>query len=157
VRFLENCVRIEQTHVGEKQMILVSACLAGFNCRFNRKSHENDKVIQLVKDGLAIPVCPEQLGGLPTPRNPAEITPTQKVLSANNEDFTEAFVRGARETLRICKLYGCQKAILKSRSPSCGSGKIYDGSFTKTVIEGDGITTKLLKENGIEVINESEV
>jgi len=138
------------------KMIAVSACLAGFNCRYSGDNHELESIVRLVKEGKALPLCPEQLGGLPTPRDSAEITPKQTVLTAKGEDYTEAFVRGAHETLRLCKLFDCQTAILKAKSPSCGSGQIYDGTFSKTIIAGDGITARLLKENGITVMTENE-
>jgi phosphoglycolate phosphatase len=138
-------------------MIIVSACLAGYNCRYNGGSHNHEKVIQLVRKGRALPVCPEQLGGLTTPRNPAEIVESSRVMTQVGEDYTEQFHLGAMETLRLCKLYNCKEAILKSMSPSCGSNQIYDGSFSKTVIKGDGITAKLLKENGVKVITEEDM
>ena len=137
-------------------MVLVSACLAGFNCRYNGGSHEEARIVQLVKEGKALPVCPEQLGGLTTPRDPVEIAKDGRVLTAKGEDVTKQFILGAEETLRLCQLYGCKVAILKSLSPSCGSGQIYDGTFKKVIIEGDGLTAKLLKENGIRVFTESD-
>jgi len=137
-------------------MVLVSACLAGVNCRYNGGNHEDVRIVQLVKEGKALPVCPEQLGGLTTPRNPAEITRDGRVLTEKGEDVTKQFVLGAEETLRLCRLYGCKVAILKSLSPSCGSGHIYDGTFKKVITEDDGLTAKLLKENGIQVLTESE-
>ena len=136
-------------------MILVSACLAGFKCKYNGESNTDERIVELVKKGEAIPVCPEQLGGLPTPRVPSEII-SEKVISKNGDDVTEQFNRGAAITLEIAKLYNCTEAIFKSRSPSCGSGKIYDGTFSGTLINGDGITAKLLKENGIKVRTEEE-
>ena len=137
-------------------MILVSACLAGFNCRYNGNHHEDARIVQLVKEGRALPVCPEQLGGLTTPRSPAEINKDGRVLTKKGEDVTMQFILGAEETFQLCQLYGCQVAILKSLSPSCGSGQIYDGTFKKVTIEGDGVTAKLLKENGIKVLTENE-
>ena len=137
-------------------MVLVSACLAGFSCRYNGGNHEDAKIVQLVKEGKALPVCPEQLGGLTTPRNPAEMTKDGRVLTEKGEDVTKQFILGAEETLRLCRLYSCRVAILKSLSPSCGSGQIYDGTFKKNIIEGDGLTAKLLKKNGIQVLTESE-
>ncbi|MCL2371606.1 DUF523 domain-containing protein [Candidatus Saccharibacteria bacterium] len=138
-------------------MILVSACLAGFNCRFDGSSKPNDKIIQLIKDGKAIPVCPEQLAGLATPRKATEQRSDGRILSEDSEDFTAEFQKGAEEVLAICKQFGCTKAILKSKSPSCGSGQVFDGSFTSTLTDGYGVTAKLLKENGIEVISESDL
>ena len=132
-------------------MILVSACLAGFKCKYNGESNTDMNIVELVKKGVAIPVCPEQLGGLPTPRVPSEII-GEKVFSKDGTDVTEQFEKGAHRTLEIAKLYNCTEAILKSKSPSCGFGKIYDGTFFGVLVNGDGITAKLLKENGVEVI-----
>ena len=131
-------------------MILVSACLAGVNCNYRGRNCENASVAELVKEGLAVLVCPEQLGGLTTPRPPAEIK-NGKVFTKNGNDVTGAFMRGAEEVLTICKKYNCQKAVLKSKSPSCGCGKICDGNFNGTLIDGDGITAALLKKHGVEV------
>lgn len=131
-------------------MMIVSACLAGFPCRYDGKARPCAQVVELVRAGKAIPVCPEQLGGLPTPRTSCEIR-DGRVVDANGRDRTEAFERGARAVLRIAQTYGATEALLQSRSPSCGSGWIYDGSFTKTLTAGDGVTARLLKENGIQV------
>ncbi len=133
-------------------MIIVSACLAGYRCRYDGKTVPNEAIVALVKRGEAIPVCPEMLGGLPCPRIPSERTADgTKVLAKDGRDVTEAFQRGAEETLRLARLYGCGHAILKARSPSCGYGKIYDGSFSGTLREGSGVTAELLLENGITV------
>ena len=131
-------------------MMIVSACLAGFPCRYDGKARPCAQVVELVRAGKAIPVCPEQLGGLPTPRTSCEIR-EGRVVDADGHDRTEAFRRGARAVLRIAQTYGATEALLQSRSPSCGSGRIYDGSFTKTLTAGDGVTARLLKENGIQV------
>ena len=131
-------------------MMIVSACLAGFPCRYDGKARPCAQVVELVRAGKAIPVCPEQLGGLPTPRTSCEIR-EGRVVDADGRDRTEAFRRGARAVLRIAQTYGATEALLQSRSPSCGSGRIYDGSFTKTLTAGDGVTARLLKENGIQV------
>lgn len=140
----------------EKDMIIVSACLAGVNCNYKGSNKENEKVVKLVKKGEAIIVCPEQFGGLVTPRKPAEIR-NGKVITTDNEDVTEAFEKGANEVLNICKKYNCTKAILRAKSPSCGCGEIFDGSFSDKLIKGDGVTAKLLKKNGIEVISEKDI
>ena len=131
-------------------MMIVSACLAGFPCRYDGKARPCAQVVELVRAGKAIPVCPEQLGGLPTPRTSCEIR-DGRVVDADGRDRTEAFERGARAVLQIAQTYGATEALLQSRSPSCGSGRIYDGSFTKTLTAGDGVTARLLKENGIQV------
>jgi uncharacterized protein YbbK (DUF523 family) len=131
-------------------MKIVSACLAGINCKYTGGNNRCQKVVDLVANGKAIPVCPEQLGGLTTPREPVE-SDGDKVVTKEGMDATIQFKKGAKEGLRIAKMVGCKKAILKAKSPSCGCGKIYDGTFTDTLIEGDGVFTKILKENGIEV------
>jgi uncharacterized protein YbbK (DUF523 family) len=137
-------------------MKIVSACLAGINCRWDGESRPNKTIIKLVREGKAIPVCPEQLGGLPTPRIPSE-QKGESVFRKDGKDVTKEFVRGAEETLKIAKLYECKEAILKTKSPSCGCGKIYDGTFTGKFVDGDGVTAKLLKQNGIRVITENDI
>lgn len=137
-------------------MKIVSACLAGINCAYDGKSRYHKIISKLVKKGKAIPVCPEQLGGLTTPREPAE-QKNNKVITKIGKDVTKEFNNGAKEVLKIAKLINCKEAILKAKSPSCGSGLIYDGSFTKTLIKGDGVTTKLLKKNKIKVLTENEI
>ena len=137
-------------------MIIVSACLAGIACRYDGAAKPCEAVIRLVAEGPAVPLCPEQLGGLPTPRAPAEITGSQ-VIRKDGVELTEEFIRGARESLKIARLVGAKTAILKSRSPSCGSGKIYDGSFSGRLVDGDGLFAELCKQEGIEVKNEEEI
>lgn len=135
-------------------MKLVSACLIGIKCRYDGKSSLNWKYLKLFKKGELIPVCPEQLGGLSTPREKAEIQKSGRVLTKSSRDVTENFLKGARETLKIAKALGIKEAILKTKSPSCGSGLIYDGTFSKKLIKGDGVTTALLKKNKIKVYTE---
>lgn len=101
-------------------------------------------------------ICPEVWGGLTTPRDPSEVL-GDKVFSNKGKDVTENFKRGAEETLKLAKKFGIKKALLKAKSPSCGSGKIYDGTFSRTIVDGYGITAKLLKENGIEIISELDI
>jgi len=136
-------------------MKIVSACLVGIKCRWDGKAKPCQKVIDLVKQGKAIFVCPEQLGGLTTPRIPAE-QKNNKVFTKEGKDVTVQFKKGAEEALKIAKLENCNEAILKSKSPSCGSGKIYDGTFSGKLIDGDGVFAKLLKKNGIKVISEED-
>lgn len=138
--------------------VLVSMCLLGVNCRYNGIPGEAEAVKQLVTcdDITLIPVCPEQLGGLPTPRTPSERR-GDKVISKDGEERTEAFQKGAKEALNIAKLYGCEAAILKERSPSCGHNRVYDGNFSGTVIPGMGVTAELLQKNGVRVFGESEL
>ena len=134
-----------------KEKILVSACLLGVNCKYNGENNYSEKVMEFLKDYEIIPVCPEILGGLSTPRKPSEIK-GNKVYAIDEKDVTENYQKGATETLKIAKLLGVKKALLKAKSPSCGNGLIYDGTFNNRLIKGDGITTRLLKENDIEVI-----
>lgn len=137
-------------------MKLCSACLLGVKCRYDGSAKPNDKVMKSAKEEILIPVCPEQLGGLSTPRKPAE-QQGDRVVTKDGNDVTENFQRGAKQVLEVARLYGIKTAILKQRSPSCGCGRIYDGTFSGTVIEGDGVTAKFLKENGIEVLSEEEL
>lgn len=137
---------------GVQRMNIVSSCLIGTKCRYDGKSKKNEDMILLVKKGEAIPLCPEQLGGLPTPRLPAEIQKNNLVINIKGEDVSKLYTDGAKEALRIAKLVKCQKAYLKSKSPMCGCGKIYDGSFSSRLISGDGIFSQLLKRNNIEVV-----
>ncbi len=135
-------------------MILVSACLLGCACRYDGESKPHPLAQRLAERGLAVPVCPEQLGGLPTPRAPSEQRNGQ-VVSAAGADVTAQYRRGAEEALRLARLYGCTAAVLKERSPSCGSGQIYDGSFTGTLTAGWGTAAALLRDNGVRVVGES--
>lgn len=138
------------------EKILVSACLLGVNCKYNGKNNENEKIIKLLKNCNIIPVCPEQLGGLATPRTPAEII-NNKVITKDNINVTLEYTKGAMQTLNIAKKFNVSKAILKSKSPSCGKDTIYDGTFSSTLTNGNGITTKLLLKNNIEVISSDEI
>ena len=138
-------------------MKLVSACLLGIACRYDGKSKPDERVLRLLRKGeILIPVCPEQLGGLPTPRIASE-QQGEKVFSKTGYDVTENFLRGAEETLRYAEIYGIKEAILKQRSPSCGSGQIYDGTFSGIIIEGNGVTAALLKRKGIKVRSENAI
>ena len=134
--------------------ILVSACLLGVACRYDGKRKPNEAVIALKEKYNLIPVCPEIMGGLPTPRLPSEIR-GETVIMENGEDVTDKYSRGAEETLRLARLFGCGKAVLKEKSPSCGSGRIYDGTFSKTLTEGNGVTAGMLLANGIRVAGET--
>ncbi len=136
--------------------ILISACLLGVNCRYNGTGKLIPELEELMRKHTLIPVCPEQLGGLLTPRSPAEIK-GDRVFNKEGVNVTEEFMKGADETLKLAKIYNCKYAILKERSPSCGSEKIYDGTFSSTIVDGDGIAAKLLKDNGVKVIGESEI
>ena len=135
--------------------ILVSACLLGVRCRYDGKSKPHPAVERLLEQHTLIPVCGEIFGGLPTPRVSAE-RQGARVVTADGCDVTAAYRRGAEEVLRLAERYGCKAAILKERSPSCGSGRIYDGTFTGTLTDGWGVTAELLRDHGICVIGESE-
>lgn len=147
-------------------MKLVSACLLGINCSYDGLNRSNKKIIELAKREILIPVCPEQLGGLPTPRIPPReiqggsgedvLDGKCKVLNKNGNDFTKEFVHGAKEVLGIAKMFGIREFISRKRSPSCGCEKIYDGTFSGRVVNGDGVTTALLKRNGIKVRSEED-
>jgi len=137
-------------------MKLCSACLLGINCRYKGDNKLNDRVVALSKKEILIPVCPEQLGGLTTPREAAE-QQGDKVITKSGKDVTENFKRGAEEVLKLAKLFNFKEAILRQKSPSCGCGKIYDGTFSGKIIKGDGVTTALLKKHGIKVITEEDL
>lgn len=139
-----------------KTKILVSACLLGYECRYDGKSNKNDDVIALGEEYELISICPECFGGLPTPREPAEIK-DGRVVNILGEDVTEQFKSGAEQALYIAKECNAPCALLKENSPSCGCGRIYDGSFTKTKIDGNGVTAQLLVDNEIQVFTEAEI
>ncbi len=138
--------------------ILMSACLLGVGCRYDatEKPLPKETIEELKKKFTLIPVCPEQLGGLSTPRNPSERV-GEKVISITGEDVTFQYEKGGREALKIAQELDCNIAILKEKSPSCGSGLIYDGNFMKQLILGDGVTTELFKKNQIKVLGESQI
>lgn len=141
-------------------MILVSACLVGINCKYSGGNNYNQKIFDLVKEGKAIPICPEQLGGLNTPRKPVELKVINgKRYAIDNEgnDLTENFERGALEVLNLAKNLNINKAILQPRSPSCGVNKIYSGNFDNKLVDGTGILAELLKQNGIDVLTPNEI
>jgi uncharacterized protein YbbK (DUF523 family) len=147
-------------------MIIVSACLCGINCKYNGGNNINEKVVELLKSGKALPLCPEQLGGMSTPRPPHEISKgngedvlngTAKVIDKMGTDNSKAFIRGAEETLKAALQCGAKIAILKSKSPSCGLEMIYDGTFTGTLKEGNGVTCEILMRNGIKVFTEEDI
>jgi uncharacterized protein YbbK (DUF523 family) len=147
-----------------KPYILISSCLLGLHTQWDEDCKKIEELIELVKEGKAIFFCPEQGGGLSTPRIPSEIeygktsslvlSDKAKVLSKEGKDVTKEFVNGAKMALQLCKEFDLKIAILKAKSPSCGSMKTYDGSFTGTKRKGSGITAELLKQNGIKVYNE---
>jgi len=146
---------------------LISACLLGIKCAWDGKDiYQSEKAIELLNSEVLIPVCPEQLGGLKTPRAPQEIQGGTgedvldkkcKVLNSSGEDVTQEFITGAEEALKIAKLFHIKEFIGKSKSPSCGCGRIYDGTFSQKLIAGDGVTTALLKRNSIRAITEKDL
>ena len=136
----------------KKEKILISACLIGLNCKYNGGNNENSKLVELMKEKDLVPICPEQLGGLKTPRVSAE-RKQEKVITKEGVDVTKEYQKGAGEVLKLAKKLNIKKAILKSRSPSCGIDEIYDGTFSHTLIKRDGVAAELLKKNGIEVIS----
>ena len=150
-------------------MIIVSACLCGINCKYNGGNNLDERVLKLLKEGKVIPVCPEQLGGQQTPRAPHEIVcgsgldvlqGKAKVLGQGpdeSDDVTSEFLKGAYETLKIAELVGASTAILKARSPSCGTCEIYDGTFSGTKRQGNGVTAELLLSKGMKVYTEENL
>ncbi|MBL4931071.1 DUF523 domain-containing protein [Clostridium paridis] len=135
-------------------MIIVSACLLGVNCKYNGQNNEVNDILKFIDKDEIVLVCPEQLGGLTTPRPPAEIDELGNVITKNGNDVTKEFTKGAEETLKIAKLYNVNAAILKKNSPSCGFGEIYSGTFQGVKKSGNGITAELLNKNNIKVYNE---
>ncbi len=136
--------------------VIVSACLAGMFCRYNGSVEGDPRIEEMVRRGEAVPFCPEVMGGLPTPRPACEIR-DGRVFTDTGADRTGEYERGAAEGLRLARLYGCTEAILKARSPSCGSGVVYDGTFTSTRVPGDGVFARTLKANGIGVRTEEDL
>lgn len=150
-------------------MIIVSACLLGENCKYSGGNNKSKNVIKYLEDKEYILVCPEQLGGLSTPRNPSEIitygnkdgndvlSGCTKVLSNKGIDVTKNFIQGAEETLKIAKEHNAKTAILKAGSPSCGYKKIYDGTFLGNKIQGMGVTAAILNKENIALLDEDDI
>lgn len=147
-------------------MRLCSACLLGIKCAWDGRDRKNEKATALSEREELLPICPEQLGGMPTPRPNAEIqngsgedvlNGKAKILNKKGEDVTGQFLKGAREVLRRARVFGIKEFIGKQRSPSCSCGEIYDGTFSGKLIKGDGMTTALLKRNGIRVVPEEDI
>jgi len=147
-----------------KENILISACLLGLHCRYDGGHQKHPELNELAEEFTLIPVCPEQAGGLSTPRIPCELqnkayeilSGRGKVLNREGEDCTEAFIKGAREALFLTEIFKIRKALLKDGSPSCGSSRIYDGTFSGKSIPDEGITAQILRHNGIHVYNENQ-
>ena len=138
--------------------LLISACLMGFECKYCGGSNYigDEKLSKLKENYVLIPVCPESAGGLPTPRDPSERI-GDKVMSSKGVDVTANYAKGAETALTLCQKYGCKKAILKAKSPSCGRDIIYDGTFSGALTRRHGVTTELLLQNNIEVFSEKEL
>ena len=139
-----------------KENILVSACLLGRACRYDGKSKPNEKIIALSEQYELVAVCPECDGGLPTPRIPSERV-GELVLTRDGRDVTENYKSGAAMVCKICRENKIDTAILKARSPSCGKGKIYDGTFSERLVDGDGVAAEMLSEMGVRIFTEEEI
>ena len=137
--------------------LIISACLLGKPCRYDGKSKPCEGVEELKTCFTLIPVCPECMGGLPTPRTPAELLEDGRVVNREGIDVSSNYRAGAEEVLRVCQREGCDLALLKEKSPSCGKGRIYDGSFAGRLTDGNGVCAALLLQNGIRVFGESEL
>ena len=135
--------------------ILISACLLGARCRYDGVSKLQPWISDLAERHILVPVCPEQLGGLPTPRPPAEIL-DGKVINAESADVTQQYEKGAREILKLARLFNCEAAILKERSPACGFGKVHNGLFDGGLVEGNGVLAGLLSREGLTIIGETQ-
>lgn len=142
-------------------MDIASACLIGKRCRFDGEAREDKVIKKMYEDGLLVPVCPELYAKLPVPRCPSEITGGDgtdvlngraRVMGQDGSDRTDEFIKGAQKTLDTAQKHGAQCAYLKSKSPSCGCGRIYDGTFSGVLRKGDGVASALLKKHGIKVI-----
>lgn len=136
---------------------MISACLVGVRCRYDGNEVPNEDLVELFKQGRAIPICPEVLGGLDIPRASCEMVQGESrpvVINQKGEDCTALFMEGARISTEIALAVGVEHAILKSKSPSCGCGKIYDGTFSKRLVDGNGVTAESFLANGIKVWNE---
>lgn len=136
--------------------LLISACLMGIKCRYDGGAQRLSRLDELMERYVLVPVCPEVMGGLSTPRDPSEIV-NGRVISCKGRDVTEAFAKGAEEAARIARMCSCTCALLKERSPSCGCGQVYDGTFSGAKREGNGLCADALLKQGVRVIGESRV
>lgn len=139
-----------------KERVLVSQCLLGIDCRYDGGNNFREEIPALMEKCEVIPVCPEILGGMTTPRLPSERL-GDKVVSSAGDDVTDAFARGAEQALRLAKIYGVKFALLKQSSPSCGSEKVYDGTFSGKKIPGMGVTAELFAKEGIKLFDEKNI
>lgn len=133
--------------------IACSACLLGIACKYDGGSNFDPSVLRFLAGRRVVPVCPEVLGGLPTPRIPCEIQPDGTVRNRAGEDVTAFFERGKQAALALLQKEGCREVLLKDGSPSCGFSRIYDGTFTNRRIPGMGITARYLKDHGITILD----
>jgi uncharacterized protein YbbK (DUF523 family) len=137
--------------------VLVSACLLGVPCNHRGASSRHEGVLALADRARLIPVCPEVAGGLPTPRVAAERGSDGRVRTAAGDDVTAFYERGARQAVSLARVSGAQRAVLKARSPSCGSGQVYDGSHRRILCAGDGVTTEALRAAGVAIVSEEDL
>ena len=160
-----NAVSSQEVEQGSER-VLVSACLAGRACRYDGSSNRDDWVTRLMTSGRAVLACPEVDGGLGTPRPPAEIVGGSgeevldgraRVITRDGRDVTEAYVRGAERALEAARRADIRIAVLKARSPSCGHDRVYDGTFTRTLTDGEGVTAALLRRHGVTVLTEEDL
>lgn len=141
----------------DRRPLIVSACLLGVRCNHVGGASPSGAVVALGRDRRLIPVCPETAGGLPTPRPAAEIQPSGRVVTAGGDDVTDAYARGAAHTVRLARAAGAAGAVLKARSPSCGCHQVYDGSFSRARVPGEGVTARALRSAGVPVCDEEDV
>jgi uncharacterized protein YbbK (DUF523 family) len=142
---------------GSRPAVIVSACLLGVRCNHKGEANPNDAVIALRARHRVVPVCPESAGGLPTPRAEAQRQADGTVQTVDGRDVTDWYERGAQHAVRLAEAVGATRAVLKARSPSCGCHEIYDGSFTGTRVEGQGVTAEALRAAGLEVVSEEDL
>jgi uncharacterized protein YbbK (DUF523 family) len=142
---------------GSQPVLIVSACLLGVRCNHLGEANADEAVVALRSTHRVVAVCPETAGGLPTPRARAERQPDGTVMDECGNDVSEWFRRGAAHAVRLANAVGARRAVLKARSPSCGCGEIYDGSFSRTRVVGEGVTAEALRRVGIEVVSEEDV
>ena len=145
--------------MSDKEKVLISACLVGQNVKYNGKNNKISNIEKLSDKFELIPFCPEVEGGLPTPRPPSEIISFKplKLIDKNGKDVTRFFILGADKTLKLCKKLGIKKAILKANSPSCGKDRVYDGTFSNTLVKKEGVTARLLSKNDIVILDEKDI
>lgn len=160
---MEGKATIQERGMNGDEVILVSACLLGLPTAYNGRGYPVAELVRLAALGRAIPVCPEVVGGLSVPRPPAEIVGGSggdvldgrtRVLTATGEDVTETYIRGAEAALALVRRYGIRLAVMKARSPSCSPSGIYDGTHTRRLVPGEGVTVALLRRKGVRVISE---